>query len=59
MSEPERPRTRAELEPVLTRYQDELDRAAAEGRPRYEQVFEGPPTGLGAHEIDPGRCIGG
>lgn len=53
MSEPERPGTRAELEPVLARYQDDLDRAAAEGRSRYERLFEGPPTGLGAHEIDP------
>lgn len=48
----EHPRTREELEPVLARYQDELDRAAAEGLRRYEQVFEGPPPGLGAHEID-------
>ena len=45
-------RTREELEPELARYQDALDRAAAEGLRRYEQVFEGPPPGLGAHEID-------
>jgi PAS domain S-box-containing protein len=55
MSEPEHARARAEVEPALERYQDELDRAAAEGLRRYEEVFEGPPSGLGAHEIDPDK----
>ncbi|HYN01885.1 MAG TPA: PAS domain-containing protein [Vicinamibacteria bacterium] len=55
MSEPEHARARAEVEPALERYQDELDRAAAEGLRRYEEVFEGPPPGLGAHEIDPDK----
>jgi PAS domain S-box-containing protein len=52
MRERDQPRTREELEPALARYQDELDRAASEGLRRYEQVFEDPPPGLGAHEID-------
>jgi PAS domain S-box-containing protein len=52
MPVPEQPRTRAELEEALARYQDELDRAAAQGLRAYEQAFEGPPPGLGAHEID-------
>jgi PAS domain S-box-containing protein len=45
-------RTREELELLLARYQDDLDRAAAEGLRRYEQVFDDPRPGLGAHEID-------
>jgi PAS domain S-box-containing protein len=55
MTTPERTRTRAELEPVLTRYQDELDRAAALDPPRYAQAFESAPPGVGAHEIDPAK----
>ncbi len=50
MPGPEPARARAELE--LARYQDELDRAAADGLRRYEEVFENPPSSLGAHEID-------
>jgi PAS domain S-box-containing protein len=52
MPEPDRARTRADVGPALERYQDELDRAAVEGLRQYEKVFESPPPGLGAHEID-------
>ncbi len=52
MAGAERARTWAELQPRLERYQQDLDRAAAEGLRRYEQAFESPPPGLGAHEID-------
>jgi PAS domain S-box-containing protein len=55
MSGTEHARARAELEPALAHYQDELDRAAALGLRQYEQAFEGPPPGLGAHEIDPDK----
>jgi PAS domain S-box-containing protein len=55
MSGPEDASARAELEAALVGYQDALDRAAADGRRRYEEVFEAPPPGLGAHEIDPDK----
>jgi PAS domain S-box-containing protein len=57
MSGPERPGRRAELEATLARYQDELDRAAAAGLRRYEEVFESPPPELGSHEIDTDKVI--
>ncbi len=44
--------TRAELEPLLARYHDTLERATEEGQRRFEQEFDAPPSGLGCHEID-------
>ena len=55
MPGPEGAKARAELEAALVRYHDELDRAAADGLRRYEEAFEDPPPGLGAHEIDPDK----
>jgi PAS domain S-box-containing protein len=42
---------------LLTAYQDRLDRAAAEGGSRYDEVFANPPAGVGVHEIDQKRVI--
>jgi len=52
MGEREHARNREELEPLLARYQDDLDRAAALGGNQYVQAFDASPPGLGAHEID-------
>jgi PAS domain S-box-containing protein len=57
MAETHPARKKEQVEPLLAGYQDALDRAAAEGLRRYEQVFDDPPPGLGAHEIDPEKIL--
>jgi PAS domain S-box-containing protein len=42
---------------LLSGYQDRLDRAAEEGKARYDEVFSNPPAGVGVHEIDQKRVI--
>ena len=36
----------------LVQYQDALDEARAKGGSAYDAVFDAPPAGVGAHEID-------
>jgi PAS domain S-box-containing protein len=50
-------KTRELLEADLTAYQDRLEAAAAQGKAAYDLLFENPPPGIGAHEIDVNKRI--
>jgi PAS domain S-box-containing protein len=46
---------RDEAEARLTSFQEQLGKAALRGKPEYDRLFDNPPPGLGAHEIDAGK----
>jgi len=49
--------SQAEATRVVTAYLDELERAEQAGRDRFDQLFQNPPPGVGAHELDMRMCI--
>jgi PAS domain S-box-containing protein len=57
MTETTAPRPKDVLETLLQEYQDRLDEARRRGEVAYLELFDRPPAGLGAHEIDEAKVL--
>jgi PAS domain S-box-containing protein len=57
MNENPAPRPKDVLETLLAEYQDRLDEARHRGETAYLELFDRPPAGVGAHEIDDAKVL--